>query len=629
MAEPERDEPPMSGQRRHAERAPAPEAVRASVWDGLALYLPSAKRRVELVRTMLLPAVLAVIPGWWVIDATKRATLTTVGRDQGIFQYIAWAVMQGDVDYRDVRDVNGPLTHLIHMVFLWLGGGEEHRFHVLDHLITGVTFALAAAMLPGILTKKAPRLEERLAWAAAGWVVLAGQYALYLYWNQAQRESFCDWFLLPSLALQAMRPSADPKSAPRRIVICAALTAITLFAKPAFLFFLLLQLGVFLIDRDIGTAEAPLSRRARFKLFALGTAIGCVVPLLFLLRYGDIGAFLRITLVDVPRMYRFIWPKSPQEILGEEGPLNATTLALAASSAVAGLVAMRELPRRMLVLAFAPIAGLAVVILQAKGFGYHFHPLTASTHLCLCVVLIYLSERFRFAPRRRPLGKLVALGGAAAFGLFIASGMRASTHTRNVWILAGGETPARRAEQEWFDTFKTYDFFPWELRQAADYVAANTSPSARVQLYGMDPYLLFLARRRSATPYIYAYDLNVDAALDGGWWAHPNGGEAARIVAMKRAHEEDMLAHLTASPPEAFVFIDHSPLISFADSAWDDFRYCCMENATWVAARYHQAKSFGDVHVWLRDDTTSADYEGEPWLDEGPRTWDSTTSKAD
>ena len=38
-------------------------------------------------------------------------------------------------------------------------------------------------------------------WAGAGAVILSGQYQLYLYWNQAQRESFCDWFLLPSLAL--------------------------------------------------------------------------------------------------------------------------------------------------------------------------------------------------------------------------------------------------------------------------------------------------------------------------------------------------------------------------------------------------------------------------------------------
>ena len=41
-----------------------------------------------------------------------RASWTPLGRDQGIFQYVAWAVAQGDVDYRDVRDVNGPLIAL-------------------------------------------------------------------------------------------------------------------------------------------------------------------------------------------------------------------------------------------------------------------------------------------------------------------------------------------------------------------------------------------------------------------------------------------------------------------------------------------------------------------------------------
>lgn len=609
MAEPDLppDEPPVSGQRRHAVPGPLAGAPRpAGRWrDWLALYLPG-KRRVELTRALLAPLVLAVIPAWWVIDATKRATLTTVGRDQGIFQYIAWALLQGDVDYRDVRDVNGPLTHLIHMVFLRLGGGDEHRFHVLDHAVTGLTFAIAAAMLPGILTKKRPLLLERLGWAVAGWVVLAGQYGLYLYWNQAQRESFCDWFLLPSLALQAMRPGRTPK---RRIATIAGLTSITLFSKPAFVFFSAMQLGALLVDTEI-----PLPRKARVKWFVIGSVLGALVPVLFLLRYGDLLAFLRITLRDVPQMYRYIWPKSPHEILGEEGPLGVTTLALAASAAVLGLVTMRELPRRLLVLALAPVTGLLVVLAQAKGFGYHFHPLTASTHLCFCVLVIYLWERFRFAPRRRPLGRLLALAATAGFGLFVASSMRLSTHTRNVWILAGGETAAKRAEQEWFDTFKTYDFFPWELREAAGYLRANTSETARVQVYGMDPYLLFLAQRRSATPYIYSYDLNVDAALDGGWWAKPADPEKARILAGKHAHTTDMLERLRKAPPEAFVFIDHSPLISFIESAWDDFRYCCLENATWVGAHYHQAKSFGDVHVWLRDDTSSEDYEGEPWL---------------
>jgi hypothetical protein len=124
----------------------------------------------------------------------------------------------------------------------------------------------------------------------------------------------------------------------------------------------------------------------------------------------------------------------------------------------------------------------------------------------------------------------------------------------------------------------------------------------------MDPYILFLAGRRSATPYIYAYDLNDDAALDGGWSNQPTEGDVFRIKRARDAHEEDMLARLRAAPPEAFVFIDRSPLISYPD-AWEDFRHSCTKSAAFVATSYHQARTFGEVHVWLRDDSPVSDTE--------------------
>jgi len=91
---------------------------------------------VAIRRALVLPLIIALPPLFWVIDATDRASLTTLGRDQGIFQYVAWALEQGAVDYRDVRDVNGPLTHLVHRVLLALGGADEHRFRTNRRRIT-------------------------------------------------------------------------------------------------------------------------------------------------------------------------------------------------------------------------------------------------------------------------------------------------------------------------------------------------------------------------------------------------------------------------------------------------------------------------------------------------------------
>src|SRR5882724_6466659 len=112
-----------------------------------------AKTRVDVVRRLLAPLLLALVPLFWVADATHRASLTTLGRDQGIFQYIAWAVRGGAVDYRDIRDVNGPLVHMIHSVFLGLGGADEHRFHLLELWTTGLTFAFVGWCIPGLLAK--------------------------------------------------------------------------------------------------------------------------------------------------------------------------------------------------------------------------------------------------------------------------------------------------------------------------------------------------------------------------------------------------------------------------------------------------------------------------------------------
>jgi hypothetical protein len=169
---------------------------------------------------------------------------------------------------------------------------------------------------------------------------------------------------------------------------------------------------------------------------------------------------------------------------------------------------------------------------------------------------------------------------------------------------AGADRGRRRlctAHCEYFSHFPEPDFFPFELRQAANYLRRHTETTDRVQTYGMDPYLLFLAGRLSATPYIYAYDLNADAALAGGTGGRPDDIQAERIRAMRDANETDLLARLDANPAAAFVFIDNSPLIS-GTNAWDDFEQHCPRAAAWVHTRYREAERFGHDHIWLRLD---------------------------
>jgi len=554
--------------------------------------------RARAIRSLAVPLVLAIPPLFWVAEATRRASLTPLGRDQGIFQYVAWAIMRGARDYRDVRDVNGPLTHMVHIVLLALGGSDEHRFRVIDLAITGLTFALVGACVPGLRRGARPDLVDRTAWALAGWVILSGQHLLYGYWDLAQRESFFDWFILPAVALQlvAQDPRGSVRSVRWQLAAAGALSVLTWFGKPTYAFLTAVQFATLLLDRD-----QPLSRGRAAAAFAAGGCAGAAVPLAFLLRYGDIAAFARIQFVDVPAMYRFIWPRAAADILSK--PWNATQaiFAVLGASGFLALIALGALPTRTSTVALMPLAALAGVLVQAKGFPYHFHPVTAGVHAQWLVFACWAAERARVARRRLALVRVVPVAVALVVAFRIATAMEDSPHVRATWLLWGAATAEERASREYFARFPEPDFFPYEMRQAAAYLRGHTSPDDRVQVYGMDPYILFLAQRASATPFLYAYDLDADAALTGGTGGRPDDAQAAVIRAMRDQHEAEMLRELEARPPAALVFLDAAPLLSESD-AWDDFQEHCAETAAWVHPRYRESARFGHDHVWLRLD---------------------------
>ena len=565
--------------------------------------------------SMLAALVVALPPLAWVREATYRASLTTLGRDQGIFQYVAWAILKGDVDYRGVRDVNGPLTHMVHMVLLLLGGRDEHRFRVLDLAITGITFAITGACLPGLargvkgsVRPTTPALE-RVAWAFAGWVALSAQHLMYLYWDLAQRESFFDWFLLPALGLQLvaqdrLRVGAAPRGSNRGVgilVLTGALSAIPWFGKPTYAVFTVAQVIALLVDDGL-----RLGRAKRLGFFVVGAFAGAATQLAFLARYGDVGTFFRISFHDVPAMYRFMMPRTPSEILGLSWGGVTSGLSIVSGLALLALIVDGQVPRRATAIALTPIFGLTSVIAQGKGFPYHFHPVSAGLMLVWITLVVWAVERF--GSRRGLVYRVLPFGAAAALAARMVMVEPSSPHLVSPWILDKGATAEQRAGEDYLVYFRGPDFFPWEMREAAAYLREHTSPDETVQSYSMDPYILFLAERKSATPYIYAYDLNADGALAGSWMPsglHPSDEQAAVIRQMRDDHEKDMMAELEKHPPAAFVFIDKAPLMTWQD-AYYDFKQHNPIAGPWVDANYTETASFGEARVFLRNDRAKA-----------------------
>lgn len=551
----------------------------------------------------------ALPPLFWVVEATSRARLASFGRDQGIFQYVAWAVLQGDRDYRDVRDVNGPLLHALHAVFLMLGGRDEYVFRTLDLLASGLAFAFVGACLPSLFGDPAVpapasssgmgRLwshgRARGPWALAAWVVLSAQYLLYLHWDLSQRESFFDGFVLVSLGLQLVAQGGAALAPRVRLglfALAALASVLTWFGKPTYAVFTLAQLAA-MPWRTEGLAPKKV-----LVALAVGGLGALLLALVYLLLWGDVGAFVRIYFVDVPRMYRFIWPKSAGQILSGPEMGTAGVLAGVGTAVLLVLVAHGEIPRHGLPLVLLPMAGLANLLLQKKGFPYHLHPVTLGIHLQWLVALAWLEHRFRNA---EGLPGLVPPMAAAVLALRVGLELQGSPHLINTWALEKGATAELREGEAFLSYSRTDSYFPVELRKAARFLEEHTAPTDRVQTYGMDPYVLFLARRLSATPIIYAYDLDADVALAGSLTLTPTPEQDFLIRRLRDDNEADLLRRLKAKPPAAFVFIDKAPLLA-EDDARADFEAHCRETWAWVRERYRPVADFGEVHVHLRRD---------------------------
>lgn len=521
---------------------------------------------------------MVAVPGLpWLVDAAIRTSNSALGRDQGIFQYVAWAASQGERLYRDVRDVNGPLVALLHLCLQKLGGESAHGFRTLDLVFTSLTFAFVGACVPALSTTRGSSLREKGAWALAALTMLLAQYLTFGFWDTAQRESFFDWFL--AVAIGALLVAQAPIQWRKRLlllVLAGACSMAPVFGKPTYLFFTIAHVVTIVIDPGAG------DRRKGLLAFATGCALTSVLMFMFLAVYGDLASWARITFSDVPSMYRFIWPRTPVAIVTMPGYSAAAAVAALASMLGVFLVATKRLPARALAIVTVPVLGLASVLVQAKGFPYHFHPVTFGIGLVGLAFVFVVNEHPR-APA------WIAFAFAAFFGV------RAAMTARMAGIYARWESDAK---------YVRVDYFPEQLAQGAAHVAATTKPEDRVQTYAMDAYLLFLAKRRSASPFIYAYDLNVDAALHGSFdedGPKPTPSDAAHIQALRDAHERTLVARLNERPPAAFVFVDKSPLMSSGD-ALRDFETHCPAAVTILLSEYRETANFEGIRVWSRID---------------------------
>ena len=316
--------------------------------------------------------------------------------DAAWYLYVAQRVLAGAHLYRDIIEINPPLIVALSIPPAWLA----HALGVLDLTV----YNLATAALALAVVAFAARLLTRLGEDGPGragprriliLLCLAALFPMAAA-DFGQREHLLLALVLPYLCLSAVR--AEGRSASRAQAVSAGVMAAVGLALKPFYLPLWAVVEAYLI---LGRRAGPPWRRAETvtiaaTLLAYGLAVVLCAP-------GYVTLAERLGPV-----YTALLRESPLRILATPDgvlPLLAA-LAMVATPTAAGWRGLRD------VMVVAVLTSLAAVLLQQKGWSYHYYPARAESLVALGVALLSAAHapipRVRAAAARLPALVLAA-----------------------------------------------------------------------------------------------------------------------------------------------------------------------------------------------------------------------------
>ncbi len=277
--------------------------------------------------------------------------------DASIFHFIANQMAMGAVPYRDIIDVNMPLTYDIHAAVVALFGMSDAGWRAFD-------LAAAALLSFGILALVWPagRAEAILAVLAVLLMhLLLGRYA-------AGQRDFLMTIPALGVAWASARAAEDQRERHILLALAGAMAMTAALIKPSGI--VLLALPVLALPDLVlpGSAMKPGWRQLLW--ISAGAAAIAIGEFGLLAVRGGLGAF--VTMIwDVLPTYAAMGGKPPLEVLEAVhwiGPVAGLAVA-----AVLG-IGLPKPPRLRVMIGLAGF-GLFHLMVQRKGWLYHVYPL--------------------------------------------------------------------------------------------------------------------------------------------------------------------------------------------------------------------------------------------------------------
>ena len=303
----------------------------------------------------------------WVVPMPILALLyclVPVSPDQALFDYIAWAHLQGDTYYAGAAEQNWPGKMLIHELGIRLFGVHFWTFRAIDFLL------MQGAALAGFV------LLRRSGCRTGAWLVLVLYPVLYVTagsWMAGQRDIVAAGALIgaAALTLGGWRAGEAPSRAAPEVFTAGVLVAVAVLIRPTYLSYLigLMALEWLRFRPEHGRNGFALSRMMLL-LAGFTLSIGLVVFVGW--KLGALDDFYEQAILFNLQAY----PTSGER-LRLLGPLASTVLGSWHWIAALGIMGLGLwIWRSGLLRTQILIVGLIATVLvsfffQNKGFGYH------------------------------------------------------------------------------------------------------------------------------------------------------------------------------------------------------------------------------------------------------------------
>lgn len=488
-----------------------------------------------------------------------------LGRDQGEFATIARGLLNGRIPYKDLWNPKPPAVFYVYGLAMTLFGQTSAALRAIDLIIVPI-ISMGLWWLGKTIANQRVGL-----WAALLFPVF---YFTETFWTLTQNDGIALLPMILAIVCLVKAVNSQPKTPYGWLFLAGVLSGYVIWFKyPFALFGVALLAGYFFISLRGGSLyKKPVSPVvAGLSVFVGGVAFIVVGGVIYL---QAIGAWDELVLsARVTTQYTAL-TFNPSEFV----PLMQTAIGfrwqqwgllwlLTGAWFFVRRWGEKRDPRWWIILLWAA-AGLAIMLLQAKGYDYHWLPMLPP----LCLMGADTLDRFvgwLGARHRTPIILSVCIG---LLGI-----LAVSIWPKTLPYLSGNED-----QITYYSHFVAGEFTADESLKVTDFLRERVTAGDSLYIWGFRPEIYYMSGLNPATRFIFQFPLAAD-------WYPPE---------WKKENVDTLWAAL---PPYVLVLqVDYMPWVTGSHEDSNTLLQQYRDLNDWLIFNYARETQIGNFFLWKR-----------------------------